>query len=194
MRHASQGFLVPVPSGTHDSEQIGFPGPPSQQGLAKLWVGNQRRRIAWPARTLADRNAPAADRFDGRNHIADRVTTTGPQIDAGARSFCEKMIERFDVSAREIADVHIIAHGRAVGRVVIGSKELKKWNLSLRRRDDERDEVGLGCVVLSDLPIGIGPGSIEVAQIHVPQAVSPLVPIQDVFHEQFRGTIGIDRP
>src|SRR5262245_64951060 len=102
---------------------------------------------------------------------------------AGARSFCEKMIERFDVSAGEVADVHVIAHGRAVGRVVIGSKELKKWSLSLRRRDDERDEVGLGGVVLSDLPIGIGPGSIEVAQIYVPQAVSPLGPIQGVFHD-----------
>jgi hypothetical protein len=121
-----RAFLVPVPGGTHDSEQIGFPGPPSQQGLAKLWVGNQRRRIAWPARTLADRNAPAADRFDGRNHIADRVTTTGPQIDAGACSFREKTIERFDVSAREIAHVHVIAHGGTIGRVVVGSKERKK--------------------------------------------------------------------
>src|SRR5258708_13240431 len=102
MRHASQGFLMPVPSGTHDSEQIGFPGPPSQQGLAKPWVGNQRRRIAWPARTLADRNAPAADRFDSRNHIADRVTTTGPQIDAGARSFCETMINPFHLTPPEL--------------------------------------------------------------------------------------------
>src|SRR5262245_16179602 len=45
-RWPEKRFLVPLPSCQHDRRQIGSPGGPSQHGSAKLWIGDQRRRVA----------------------------------------------------------------------------------------------------------------------------------------------------
>ena len=37
---------MPLPSRQHDRQQIGSPERPSQHGSAKLWVRDQRRRVA----------------------------------------------------------------------------------------------------------------------------------------------------
>ena len=95
-------------------------------------IGNERRRVARAARRFDNRNRPAADRLDRSNDIADRVSAAGPQIDAGACSACKQMIQSLEVSGREIADVHVIAYGRAIGRVVIGPENFDVFFLSYR--------------------------------------------------------------
>src|SRR5215472_11375600 len=76
------------------------------------------------------------------------------------------------MGSREIADVHVIADRRAVGRIVIGAKYLDGGIPALRCCDDERNEVRFRRVVLADFAVGISPGRIEIAQIEAAPPVA----------------------
>jgi len=85
------------------------------------------------------------------------------------------------VRIRQITDVHVIPHGRAVGGVVVVPKDFDCWTAPLRRGDDKRNEMRLGCVILAEFAIGIGTGCIKIAQTRVTKPIRPLVPMQDDF-------------
>src|SRR5262245_3966552 len=169
-------FLVPLPSGKRDGLQIRFLRRPWQQGWSELRIRIQCGRVAHPARTFDDRNSPATRGFYRRYDLADRVPMASPQIYAGALPAGEKPIERFDMGGREIGNMDIISHSRAVARVVIDAINLNGGFPALRCSDNKRNEVGLRYVILADLAIGIGPRGVEIAQAHIADAVSPTVP------------------
>ena len=79
-------------------------------------------------------NNPAADCLDRRDDIADRVSATGAQIDAGALPSSEKVIKRFDMGRRKIADMNIVAHRGAIRSVIIGAENLDCSNSCPARR------------------------------------------------------------
>jgi len=60
------------------------------------------------------------------------------------------MLERAHVRVGEIAHVHVIAHARAVGRVVIVAVHQERRPFSERRADRERNEVRFGIVTLAE--------------------------------------------
>src|SRR5687767_8158956 len=93
----------------------------------------------------------------------------------------------------KIADVDVIPYRCTVGGIVISTEDLDRGCPALGRSYDEREEMRLRCVLLADLAVGVGAGSIEIAQSDVAQSISAVVPAQHVLHEQLGHAIRIYR-
>src|SRR4051812_21449676 len=121
------------------------------------------------------------------------MPSAGAQIDARAAALCQQVIERLDMSRCEIAHVDIISHCSAVGGLVVGAENIDGRNEPLRGSYHERNDMRFRRMILTDFAVRIGPGCVEIAQVHVLHAVGLLVPVQYLFHEQFRFAVWIYR-
>ena len=100
-------------------------------------------------------------------------------------------LEREQVRVGEVRDVDVVADARPVGRRVVVAEDRQR-RAALGGREDVRDEVRLGVVVLAERLRG--PGDVEVAQRHAAQPVRPAVPLQRRLERALRLAVRVDRP
>jgi hypothetical protein len=166
--------------------------PPAEQPLELASVGDELGRVAGAPRRLVARDGQAAHALDGLDDGAHGVSAPRADVGGEALAATPEVPEREQVRAREVDDVHVVAHGRAVGRRVVGAEELQR-RAARRRRDRERDEVALGRVVLAELAVRVGARGVEVAQRGPAQAVGVAVPVQHALDEELRVAVRVER-
>ena len=138
---------VPAPSTGNDRIEIALDRLPAQLG-PRLLRGRDKHR--WISRaTLEDfgGNRMAANTTRRLQHLANRESDTAAEIVGSAR--CRGPIECKRVRARQVADMHVIPHAGAVRRRVIITKNGGTGPLAECNRQQIRDEVTLGNVVLA---------------------------------------------
>src|SRR5579864_2861803 len=92
------------------------------QGLYGLGnLSDQTGRIAWAARDFANGNLAAHHSFHHRNDLPYRVPSPGPQVEGRAGRPGIEIAQSGQVSVRKISYVQVIANGRPVHGVIVGS-------------------------------------------------------------------------
>ena len=98
----------------------------------------------------------------------------------------------------QVLHMDIIPDAGAVPGGIVGAEKLERGNLPLGRLEDHGDEMGLGPVVLADVPVPPGPRHVEVPQRHKTQAVGPVRPLEHGLHDalafavRIGGVLGMD--
>ncbi|MNS58052.1 hypothetical protein D3C72_909580 [compost metagenome] len=93
----------------------------------------------------------------------------------------------------QIGDVDIVAHGRAVGGVIVGAADLEVVDLAQGGHHGAWDQMGLDRAEFADVGLGRGAAGVEVAQGHGLQAMSVGGVAQHGFAHQLGPAIGADR-
>ena len=100
--------------------------------------------------------------------------------------------QSLDMGLGKIADVNIIADRGAIGCRVVRAENLHFGPVIQCSAQEEWDEVRFtDAMVLSDSPLGVGAGGIEVAQGDKGQAVGVLVRGQCALEGQFGLAVGV---
>src|SRR5207302_5960903 len=89
--------LMPGPGGAQDAVEVGETRRPVEQLMRQPRIGDERRRIAGPARRLAPRHAAAGDALDRGDDLANRIAAAGAEGERGARATLLELVERFDM-------------------------------------------------------------------------------------------------
>ncbi len=156
-------------------------------------VGDERRRVARAPRRLAPRDGAPGDALGRLDHRAHGMACARAEIEREAVAALEQMRQRQHVRVGQVLDMDIVADGGAVGRRIVGAEDVDGGAPPERGLQHERDEVGLGLVLLADLALGIGAGGVEIAQRRVAQAPRGPEPVQHALDHQLRFAIGVDR-
>ena len=75
---------MPGQSSANDRVEIRDLGVPAEQLGGEPGIGHQHRRIAGPSRSFAAWDGFAADRLCGPDHLANRVTAAGAEVECRA--------------------------------------------------------------------------------------------------------------
>ena len=75
-------------------------------------VGDERRRIAGPARGVLDGEIDAGHALDGLQHLTDRDAAPVAAIERQALAAAAQMAQGRDVGVGEIADLDVVAHAK----------------------------------------------------------------------------------
>jgi hypothetical protein len=127
-------------------------------------VGNQNRRIARPAWTDMHRHVAIGDTAHAIDDLAHRPAVAGAEVERRTRRPVGQRAQRRDMRRRQVGDVNVIAHARAVwGRIIIA--EDGEAVVGPRRGvEDERYRVRFRNVALTDVAVGVGTRRVEIAQ------------------------------
>src|SRR5712692_6863365 len=90
----------------------------------------------------------------------------------------------------QVGYVNVVPDGCTVRCRVVRSVNLHRTPLPERGLDDTWDQMGFGMMLLTDLPFGISPGRIEVAQGRPFESVSLGVPVQSSMDEKLGFCVG----
>ena len=177
---------VPPPGVADDSSKIGPLRGPAEQLARPRGIGNQDRRIAGPAWCIARIDLAAGDGARRVDHLAHRCALPAGQIDGDAVAPAEQVLESEDMRPGEIGHVHVVADRRSVRGVVIRSEYLDSRPCTRCRLQDQRDEMGLGAMVLPDLACRFRARGIEVAQPRRLESVRAA----EIIHHALAGELG----
>ena len=100
--------------------------------------------------------------------------------------------EREQMRLGEVVDVDVVAHRRAVVGRIIGPEDLHGIALAERHLQNVRNQVGLGLVVLTGLPVRTG--DIEVTQLTAPTAIGDAEVSDQVVGRELGSAICVLRP
>ena len=137
--------------------------------------------------SLADlqRDLATGDLLARLDHLHHRVAVAGPDVEdlAGGGG---RRLDREPVRRGEIGGVHVVANAGAVGRRVVGAEDLQRIHPALSDPQHQRNEVGLGIVVLAVRTVGVGAGGVEVAKQREPESVG----LREVADHPLDGELG----
>jgi len=94
------------------------------------------------------------------------------------------------VCLSEVQNVDVVAYARAIGRGVIGAKNVHRFALAEGDLEDVWDEVGLDAVILSKC-LGC-PSGVEVTEGREGEFVNLVIPLEDGLKHEFGLTVRID--
>ena len=100
----------------------------------------------------------------GIENGSHRMSPPAAQIQRPARSIVEQMPECTSVGVGQILDVNVVADGSAVGRWVVGAEHLYWGKFTKCRLNHERNQIGFGVMLLTQLALMIGSHGIEIAK------------------------------
>ena len=92
----------------------------------------------------------------------------------------------------QIRDVHVVSNASAIGRRIVRPMDNHITAESGRSLQNQGDQVRLRNVIFSVRSIGIGPGSVEVAEGQVPESIRGTEPGHGSLEGELRFTIGVD--
>src|SRR6266849_4391227 len=92
------------------------------------------------------------------------MTAATAQVECGALAALLQIAQGKYMCFGQVGYVNVVPDGCTVRRWVVRSVNLHRIPLPERRLDDTRDQMGFGIMFLPDLPVGISPCRIEVAQ------------------------------
>ena len=153
-------------------------GFPAEVPLEFSRIGAEYRWISRASWSHTKWNFGAGDFLNSAYHFANRVTTAIADV-VRDQSWRPHSIQCQEMGCRNIADMNIVAHTGAVGRVVIVSIQGKEIALTSRSLKQERNDMRFGLVSFSR-SLG-GARSIEIAQRHNTPAISGCVPLKRSF-------------
>eukprot|EP00406_Dinophysis_acuminata_P049574 CAMPEP_0179301132 /NCGR_PEP_ID=MMETSP0797-20121207/47397_1 /TAXON_ID=47934 /ORGANISM="Dinophysis acuminata, Strain DAEP01" /LENGTH=367 /DNA_ID=CAMNT_0021010633 /DNA_START=358 /DNA_END=1461 /DNA_ORIENTATION=+ len=139
---------------------------PAEVGPGFGGVGDDAREVAGAAPGDPVRDRPPRGLLEGPDHLEDGVPLAGAQVvHEAAAARAEDPPHRADVAVGEVLDVDVVAHARAVRRVPVVPEDADALALA----DGDLLHVGHEVVrdaprALADLPGGVGPDRVEVAE------------------------------
>src|SRR5215472_16337931 len=92
----------------------------------------------------------------------------------------------------QITDMDIVPNTRPVSRVVICPKDRHLCSTSIRHRQHEWDEMGLGSVAFTKLSLRVCSSRIEIAQADPAQPICRGARLQHALDKKLTLTIGVD--
>src|SRR5579871_5060495 len=93
------------------------PRRPSEQRADLVGAGDQRRRVALAPRLLPDRQWFCGDSLDAVEHLADAVTVAVADVADRGSAATAQVLERVDMRAGQIVDMHVVTHSGSVRSV-----------------------------------------------------------------------------
>src|SRR5207302_1942019 len=150
-------------------------------------------RIARAPRAFLDGHRLARDLLGGAEHLTNAVPTADSQVVAQAFSRL-KPLQSQEVRGRQVVDMDVIADTRAVGSRIVGAEYLQRWPLTQNRLQSQRNKMGFGIMILTDLAVGAGAGGVEITQGGVAPDIGNAVIGQGAFHVKLAVAVGVDRP
>ena len=99
-------------------------------------------------------------------------------------------IEREPVGLGKIHDVNVVADARAVGRRIVGAKDLNARFLAERDFEDIGDDVRFLPVMFAKF-LGAS-GGVKIPEANIGQAVLPVIPIKNALEHQLGFAVRID--
>src|SRR4051794_12395071 len=112
---------MPGQSSANDRVEIRDLGTPAEQFGCETGIGDQYRRIAGPSCGFSARDGFAADRLCGSDHLANRVTATGSEVECRALPPGAQMFQRAQMRLGKVLDMNVVADRGPVRRRIIGS-------------------------------------------------------------------------
>src|SRR5215212_9215749 len=160
----------PVPGGGDHVFELRLLGLPAELGPDPLARGNEYGGVAGAPRRLDGLYRTPRHRAGGLHHLADGEAGAVAEV-VYAVLPRPRPLQRQQVGAPEVLDVDVVAHRRPVTRRVVGAEELDRVAPLARGPENQRNEVGLGAVILPEPPAR--PRNVEVAQQVAPDVAGP---------------------
>src|SRR5699024_108879 len=111
--------LVPAPRAGDDVADVGATRRPAQLFAGAGTGGHQHGRISRAARGFLETDLDTGDAAGGLDHLQHGETLTVAQIETVRTGMIPHEIDRRQVRARQVVDVHVVAHAGAVARGVV---------------------------------------------------------------------------
>ena len=156
-------------------------------------IGDHSRHVAGPARSLDHGEIDAGDAADRIDHLADREAVAIAAIGDEARPAGPQIGERVGMGIGEVADMDVVAHAGAIGRVVISAEDLDLRALAERGLAGDLDEMGGALGRLARAALRIGAGDVEIAQRHIAEIVGARRVVEHPLRHQLGAAIGRER-
>ena len=99
------------------------------------------------------------------------MAAAGSEIERRGLAAFFKIAQRRDMSVCQVADMDVVANGGAVRRRIVGTENVDRVDLSVRRHERTRNKMRLRFVHLADFARRRTPARVEIAQRHRAQAV-----------------------
>src|SRR5690606_33118007 len=104
-------------------------------------AGDERGRIAGPARRMVDRKIDAGDALDRLNDLEHRIAAPVASVKHRALAPGSEVIEGEDMGPRQVADMDVVAQAGAVRRRIIRAEDIEMRALAERRLRRDLDEM-----------------------------------------------------
>ena len=168
-------------------------GVPAEDARTLVRAGVHGRQVARTARRDPVRHMHVVGRLEGVHHLEHAVALAGAEVEDALARVLRHVGDRRDVAAREVHDVDIVAHARAVRRVIVVAKDAQALAAADGRlRDIGHEVVRHAARVLADEAARVRADGVEVAQQHDrPARVGHDIVAQDLLADVLRPAIGI---
>lgn len=183
---------VPVPGGLDDRLQI-MARRPADRPIGERVVGHKRRRIACATWPVFDLEISADDAPKCFKQFLHGRPVAGAEIEGVALPAVEQMFDRARMRVRKIEHMNEIPHAGPVARIIVRAKHLEVGPSSQSRIHCDRDGMRFRRMPLADAALGVGAGSVEIAQDEGPEALVLIQVSQDLLDDQLASAIWIDR-
>ena len=177
---------VPRPCAFHDGLDIFKAGNPAEFATDFIGGSDKARRIAGAAGFLNGFDIGSRDFFARLDHFTNGGSAAGAQI----VEITFFGLQSKNVSLGEVQYVDVVAYARAIGRGVVGAKNIHRLALAESDLEDVGDEVRLDSVILSKCLRC--PSRIEVTEGREGEFVNLVIPLEDGLKHEFGLTVRID--
>ena len=113
-------------------------GFPAQHGFQLFLAGDQDGRVTRPARRKLPRDFSAGDALGGFDDFQNGITATVANVE-GFPSDALNFLKRAQVGVGDIQDVNIVADAGAIGRGIIGAKDINMGDGATGGIQDSRE-------------------------------------------------------
>ena len=154
---------------------------PAEEIFGFVRIGDEFRRVAGAPLHFSDWDSASTHAFDGRNHLANGMTTPRAKVNGSILVAPKHVPEARNVRLGQVHYMGIVADGSAVRCGVIRPVNLECRLLPLRCLNCEWNQMSFRRVALSELTVRVGAGRVEVTQGCPVQFIRLPVPSEDAF-------------
>src|SRR5260370_36098420 len=108
----------------------------------------------------------AADVLHHRYHFQHGRSSASSKVDSPALASAVEILQGTNVCRSQIRDVDVVADCSAVGRGIIGPKDLQALALFKRGPNGQGNQVSFVQVLFAQFATEIGAGGVEIAESH----------------------------
>jgi hypothetical protein len=171
----------------------GVSGLPAEDVFRLGGVGVDGGEVARAARADHVGDGHAVDLGEGLDHVEHAVADAGAEVEDLAARVVIGVVDGGEVAVGQVADVDVVAHAGAVGRVVVVAEDGQARQLADRDlRDVGHEVVGDAVRVLADEAGLVRAHGVEVAQQHDAEAGVGLAGAhEDLLDHELRPAVGV---
>ena len=184
--------MAPGPGVANDFVNARVLGSPAEDLPREIGLSDELGRVAIAARKQFMRDWFAAGGLNRMKHFENTHAFAGSKIYGCARVPVGKIAETGRVGEAKICDVDVVADGGSVRSWVVCTEYFDGRALTESTVNDQRDEVRLRPVHLSNLAVRVCASCVEIAQRQATEVPGARVPVQEALHEVFCFAIGVN--